>query len=254
MDGWEIDSYAAEEAIEPKYHPGKTGILGLVMVTCIYLLLMPLILSETPGTLLASSLDPLYTWISTVSPGSEFSVVLAVVLSTATSLWLTAFILSRAWFSLGRDRIFPKAFEKTNRRGAPIIPVLVMMVPVAAIDFAVSLSPPHVFSYFSVLLGFSGLFLTLEFMFDNATCAWVSARNGRRVMAVATGVNAAFLCSLCVYYTVYSGLTSLLILALFIPHCLPHTQGGVRGFRLQHSESHYFTVSLSLSILSLRLG
>ena len=59
LDGWEIDSYAAEESRRPRAHPGVGGIVGALGALCFYASLYPLLLDETPIRLLAGSSDPL---------------------------------------------------------------------------------------------------------------------------------------------------------------------------------------------------
>ncbi len=53
LDGWEIDSYASEEAQKPRSDPGIGGIIGALLALTFYAILYPLILGETPLKLIA---------------------------------------------------------------------------------------------------------------------------------------------------------------------------------------------------------
>lgn len=186
LDGWEIDSYASEEAKRPRDWPGISGILGLVSVFAIYLITMPLMVAETPLAALSSSPDPLATWIGGVMPSATWGMDLAVIISTASSLWLTAFILSRAWFALGRDGLLPGAFARLHRRfQSPWISVAVITSAEVGVQLT-ELTSSSVFAFFSVVLTAAGIFLMLEFSLD-AISATVGLRKAHRALAMEHG-------------------------------------------------------------------
>lgn len=166
MDGWEIDSYAAEESKNPTEWPGVSGIIGLLIVTIIYIIIMPLMLMETPLASLSNSVDPLYVWATMVIPKYSFIIDIAVILSTGSSLWLTTFILSRAWYAMSRDKLLPKKLSNTNERGSPYYSIAVIGLVVFSINILLLFSK-SIFSLFSILLSTAGIFLLCEFMLDN---------------------------------------------------------------------------------------
>ena len=172
LDGWEIDSYASEEASKPARDPGLGGIIGAVAALLMYMALFPLILSETPLHLLANSPDPMTVWARHLSPyiQPEWSrwILVPILASTAGSLWLTSFILTRALYSMGRDRLLPRRFARVNPHGAPAFSTWAVLGGVWIVLvlqlFATSLN-----TFFSAVLASAGFFLTLEFALDNLT-------------------------------------------------------------------------------------
>jgi len=120
LDGWEIDSYASEESKKPTRWPGTSGIIGLISVFIIYMIVMPIMTIETPISALSSAVDPLARWASYVIPSYVWLMDIAVIASTASSLWLTAYILSRAWYAGGREGLLPRIFSKVHSKfGSP---------------------------------------------------------------------------------------------------------------------------------------
>ena len=168
LDGWEIDSYAAEESKNPHEWPGLSGIIGLIFVMAIYLIVMPLMLIETPLVKLSNSADPLFLWSTAVIPKYSYIIDIAVIVSTASSLWLTSFILSRAWFAMSRNGLLPNFFSKTSPRGSPYLNILIIGMILFSINFLIVFSK-SIFALFSVLLSTAGIFLLGEFMLDNIT-------------------------------------------------------------------------------------
>jgi len=172
LDGWEIDSYASEEAEKPTRDPGVGGIIGALIALLIYAILLPLMLAETPLAELANSPDPMVAWAQHLTP--RMSPLLARVMlipilaSTAGSLWLTGYILIRALFAMGRDRLLPVYFATLNRRGSPGFATLVVFGVLWAIT-ALQLFVSSLSTFFAIILSAAGFFLTLEFMLDNLT-------------------------------------------------------------------------------------
>jgi amino acid transporter len=183
LDGWEIDSYAAEEAQRPRRWPGTSGVYGLLVVFALYLVTMPLITMETPLAALASSADPLATWVGYVMPSAGWAIDLAVIASTASSLWLTAFILSRAWYAMGRSGLLPGGFARVHRRfHSPWVAIAAITGAEIAVQL-LELTSASVFAFFSLVLTAAGLFLILEFALNGIT-ATVHFRRVRRPMGL----------------------------------------------------------------------
>ncbi|MCI2414173.1 MAG: APC family permease [Candidatus Aramenus sp.] len=169
VDGWEIDSYAAEESKRPNKWPGLSGVIGLLSVLVIYGVAMPLMTMETPLNALAQSVDPLYTWAQYVVPPFAWLINLAVLASTASSLWLTEFILSRAWYAMARDNLLPSLFGWVNARfKSPWANVLVMSGLNVLIN-ALMLAFPSVQAFFTLVLSSAGIFLAMEFLLDSVS-------------------------------------------------------------------------------------
>jgi len=174
LDGWEIDSYAAEESKKPHQWPGLSGIVGLFSVFIIYMIAMPIMTIETPVSALSSAVDPLARWASYVIPQYVWLLDIAVIASTASSLWLTAFILTRAWYSAGREGLLPKAFGWVSERfKSPWFTVVVVTLAEIVVQL-LELTSPSIQSFFGLVLTAAGAFLLAEFGIDSitATITW----------------------------------------------------------------------------------
>ena len=170
VDGWEIDSYAAEESHKPRHGPGTAGMIGAVMVLLYYGLAWTVLLHNVPVSVLAAHPDVLLTWARQTIPQNSHWALLPILASTAGSLWLTAFILSRALFAMGRDRLLPSAFSRLNRFHAPAWAIL-LPVGGALVVVWINLIWPSVNGLFQLVLSSAGFFLVLEFLFDSITAS-----------------------------------------------------------------------------------
>lgn len=171
FDGWEIDSYASEEAINPRKDPGLGGIIGAIAALVVYGLLFPLIIGETPMAELTNSPDPLVAWAThlvMIPSILSKSILIPILASTAGSLWLTGYILIRALFAMGRDLLLPRMFAHLNRHGAPATATILVFAVLWAITM-LQLLVTSLDTFFTVLLSTAGFFLTLEFMLDSLT-------------------------------------------------------------------------------------
>jgi amino acid transporter len=170
LDGWEIDSYAAEESQRPRDHPGIGGIIGAFGALAFYAILYPLMLGETPLHLLANSTDPLAVWSHRLVPGAPWVMLIPILLSTAGGLWLTSFILTRALYAMGRERLIPGAFARLNRRHVPHVAIIAAL-GLAAVVVAVQLLVSSLSSFFTLVLSAAGFFLLAEFFLDSVTAS-----------------------------------------------------------------------------------
>jgi len=168
LDGWEIDSYAAEESRRPRAHPGVGGIIGAFGALVFYAVLYPLMLGETPMRSLASSTDPLAVWAHRLVPGEPWAMLLPILLSTAGGLWLTSFILTRALYAMGRERLIPSGFGKLNRHDVPHVAILAALGS-AVVVVALQLFVSSLGSFFTLVLSGAGFFLLAEFFLDSVT-------------------------------------------------------------------------------------
>ncbi|MDA8358636.1 MAG: APC family permease [Actinomycetota bacterium] len=170
LDGWEIDSYAAEESVRPRTHPGVGGIVGAVGALVFYAVLYPLMLGETPLHSLSGSVDPLAVWAGRLVPGAPWLMVVPILMSTAGGLWLTSFILTRAMYAMGRERLLPGGFARLNRRRVPHV-AIVTSLGAAAVVVGLELFVSSLGSFFALLLSAAGFFLLAEFFLDSITAA-----------------------------------------------------------------------------------
>ncbi len=214
LDGWEINSYSSEESKNPKIWPGIAGIVGLLAVLAIYGVSMPLMTMETPLSALSQSTNPLATWVSYVAPQYGWVIDIAVIASTASSLWLTTFILSRAWYAMARDGHMPRFMGILHRRfRSPYMSIWLIGLLSIGINLGM-LAFPTVKSFFALLLGAAGIFLAIEFCIDcisGTVFFWFVHRRvevrGRhvhwtyRVMSLAGAISLAAITAIGVYYS-----------------------------------------------------
>ncbi len=168
LDGWEIDSYAAEESHRPRQDPGVSGIIGAFLALGFYAILYPLMFAETPMKLLSESSDPLALWAHRIIPGESWLILIPVLLSTAGGLWLTTYILTRALYAMGRENLIPKAFGRTNRNQVPHIATLVVFGLVLVVT-AMQVFVSSMSTFFRLVLSSAGFFLLAEFFLDSLT-------------------------------------------------------------------------------------
>lgn len=184
LDGWEIDSYASEEACKPRTDPGIGGIIGALGALVFYAILFPLMLGETPLHSLSNSVDPLAAWSHRLVPGAPWLMLIPILLSTAGGLWLTSFILTRALFSMGRENLIPSAFAKLNRHHVPHVAIIVTL-GMASVVVALQLFLTSLGSFFDLVLSAAGFFLLAEFFLDSITAVVFLSVGHRRLPDVA---------------------------------------------------------------------
>jgi len=182
LDGWEIDSYAAEESERPRQDPGKSGLVGAFLALGFYAVLYPLMFAETPMKLLAGSgdSDPLALWAHRLLPGEHWVMLVPILASTAGGLWLTTYILTRALFAMGRENLIPRSFGKTSRRNVPHVATLVVLgltVLVVALETLVT----SLGSFFNLVLSAAGFFLLAEFFLDSITAVVFLTRGHKKL-------------------------------------------------------------------------
>jgi len=184
LDGWEIDSYAAEEAQRPRSHPGVAGIVGALGALLFYTILYPLMLGETPMRALAGSVDPLSAWAHRLIPGAPWVMLVPILLSTAGGLWLTSFILTRALYAMGRERLIPGAFGKLNHHRVPWVATITCL-GAATVVVILQLFVSSLGSFFELILSAAGFFLLAEFFLDSLTASVFLITGHRRLPDVA---------------------------------------------------------------------
>jgi amino acid transporter len=180
LDGWEIDSYAAEESRRPRTDPGSAGIIGAFMALGFYAVLYPLMLAETPMHSLSGADNPLAVWGQRLLPHASWAILIPVLASTAGGLWLTSYILSRVLFAMGREGLLPKTFARVNHRQVPHVAVLATLGAALAVVAAQTLFTSTA-SFFALLLSGAGFFLTAEFFLDSTTALVFLTRSHSRM-------------------------------------------------------------------------
>ena len=184
LDGWEIDSYAAEESVRPRADPGIGGIVGAIGALVFYAILYPLMLAETPMHSLAGSVDPLAVWTQRLVPGAPWLMLVPVLASTAGGLWLTSYILTRSLYAMGRENLLSRRIATLNRRHVPSTAVVVVLGS-AMVVVVLQLLVTSLTSFFSLVLAAAGFFLLAEFFLDSVTAVVFLTVGHRRLPDVA---------------------------------------------------------------------
>lgn len=169
VDGWELDSHAAEEAKQRRTNPGTGGLIGLLAVTAMYVIAFFLFFTISPiDGLLANQTNVLGYFATLVAPAWATKVMLVGILaSTASALWLTHFILNRSLFAMARDNVIPRSLGRVHR-GFHTPWLLVLLVTAAEVLATATLTNvPDVSAFFSIMLQTAGLFLAIVFVFSN---------------------------------------------------------------------------------------
>ncbi len=166
LDGWEIDSYAAEESKRPRVDPGKAGIVGAILAFCFYIFLYPLMFAETPLSKLANSSDPLAVWGMRLFPHSPAVILIPVIASAAGGLWLTTFILTRVLFAMGRENIILSSMAKLSKKKVPYVATILILILTMLVCSA-QLLFHSLGAFFGLVLSTAGFFLLAEFFLDS---------------------------------------------------------------------------------------
>ena len=158
LDGWEVDSYAAEESILPRKDPGIGGIVGVTVSIVIYLVVFPLLFSQVSRHILVGGGNPIVSWGAQIFPADPSLLLLPIITSACGVLLLITYILSRALFSMGRDKILPNAFMHLSKKNVPSIIIITSLgaalLVVCLEVFAISLT-----GFFTMFLSSAGFFL-----------------------------------------------------------------------------------------------
>jgi amino acid transporter len=183
LDGWEVDSYAAEECRRPRSDPGKGGIIGVFGALLFYAILYPLMLLETPIGHLANAVDPLAVWSQRLVPGAPWLMLVPILCSSAGAMWLVAYTLIRAMYAMGRENLISPAFAKLNRQRVPHVATIAVF-GAAALVVAFQLFVSSLAAFFSLVLSAAGFFLIAEFFLDSVTAVVFLSVGHRRIPGI----------------------------------------------------------------------
>ena len=122
FDGWHTASYFSEENTDPAKSLPKSMILGVLLVIVIYLLVNAAILYVIPMDLLANSkLAAADAVLLIFGQNSAKIVTFFLMLSILGMLNAQTMFAPRVIFSMSRDGLFVKSFQKVNSAGTPFV-------------------------------------------------------------------------------------------------------------------------------------
>ncbi|MHB8575486.1 MAG: APC family permease [Dehalococcoidia bacterium] len=169
VDGWELDSHAAEESRNRRTNPGTGGLIGLLIVTAMYVIAFFLFFTLAPINALVDHQTNVLAYFSTlVAPGWATKVMIVGILaSTASGLWLTHFILNRSLFAMARDQVIPRSLGRVHPRFRTPWLLVLLVTAAEVLVTTILTNVPNVSSFFSIMLQTAGLFLSVVFVFSN---------------------------------------------------------------------------------------
>jgi amino acid transporter len=129
-DGWEVSASTSEEVAADASASGRGGIVGLVITTIVLVFCMQAFLHlGTPKGFADNAADSL-EYVSVLLGGGVWRllIVVAVMVSTLSTLWTTILYLSRSIYAMGRDRVLPRALGKLDTRNEPLWALAVVAV------------------------------------------------------------------------------------------------------------------------------
>ncbi|MHB8331721.1 MAG: APC family permease, partial [Candidatus Dormibacteria bacterium] len=189
------------------------GIIGAIGALLFYAVLYPLMLGETPLRLLAGATNPLAMWSARLLPGAPWVMLIPILASTAGGLWLTTFILTRALYAMGRERLVPSVFARLNRRQVPYV-AIVASLGLTLLVISIQVLVSSLSSFFNLVLSAAGFFLLAEFFLDSVTATVFLTVGHRRMPEVGLDPHAHHLLRVgAVFSTVVMGA---LLVAFFI--------------------------------------
>jgi amino acid transporter len=142
-DGWEVSASTSEEVDGDARASGRGGIVGLVVTTVVLVGCMIAFLHlGTPQGFARNAADSL-EYVGVLLGGGvwRWLIVVAVMVSTLSTLWTTILYLSRSLYAMGRDRVLPRALGRLDRRNEPLWALGVVAVLTTICQLVTGYSP-----------------------------------------------------------------------------------------------------------------
>jgi amino acid transporter len=168
-DGWEVSASASEEVAADAGAAGRGGIVGLIVTTIVLVFCMTAFLHlGTPKGFADNAADSL-EYVSVLLGGGTWRllIVIAVMVSTLSTLWTTILYLSRSIYAMGRDRVLPRALGKLDARNEPLWSLAVVAVLTTVCQLVTGYSPTAN-AQLNVVVTASSVFLGLLFVLSAA--------------------------------------------------------------------------------------
>jgi amino acid transporter len=171
-DGWEVSASTSEEVDDSDVASGRGGIVGLVISSIVLVGCMAAYLHV--GTLqgFSDNAADALAYVGTLlgGPWWRLAIVVAVLLSTLTTLWTTILYLSRSVYAMGRDRVLPRWLGSLDRRNEPFWSLLIVAVLVTIFQLITGLFKT-VNDQLTIVIDASALFLGLLFVLSALAAA-----------------------------------------------------------------------------------
>ncbi|MBT8042677.1 MAG: amino acid permease [Kiritimatiellales bacterium] len=123
----------AEEVRNPRFNIPAGFIAATIAITVLYALLLIVTVGVLPGTELASSFTPIADAARLLAGGWGFgAITLAAMLAFVTTANAGIMSASRYPLALGRDKLLPPFVAKVNKKGEPIVAIIMTSIVILA--------------------------------------------------------------------------------------------------------------------------
>jgi len=138
--GWHSAVYFSEEVHDPQRNVARATVLGILLVTTLYVLVNVAVLHVLPiGVLAHSTLAAADAAKLVMGPGSSVIVTGLAMIAVATIANTQIMSHTRSTFALARYGMFPPKLGKVSASGAPRWSLLVVLASTSAIILAADL-------------------------------------------------------------------------------------------------------------------
>ena len=199
-DGWEISTYASEENTGSRRQPGSSALVALCITVFVMLVCAIAYARVAPIAGIVEHQTDTLAYVADQLGGGwrTWTMVLAVLASTGTTLWTGQLGLSRVMFSASRDGLLPRAFTRVHPRfGTPAVAVAVVTAGALALSLLTGLLP-SVNAMLNDAVSVTSVLLGLTFITTGACCVVHFARkrvpltDPTRIVLPALGTLAVF--------------------------------------------------------------
>jgi amino acid transporter len=127
LAGWECSIYLNEETEQPEKKPGQAAVLGVILLTFFYMLLIFSFQGTVPRGELKGHSENVVSYAATQMTGTAggriaaFAILLSVLATTQGFLVGTV----RIGYSMARDRVIPSVFGKVSKHQVPSLAALI---------------------------------------------------------------------------------------------------------------------------------
>ncbi|MFC1764716.1 amino acid permease [Planctomycetota bacterium] len=123
----------AEEVRNPRWNIPAGFIAATIAITLLYVLLLIVTVGVLPGENLASSFTPIADTARRLAGGVGFAAItLAAILAFITTANAGIMSASRYPMALGRDKLLPPFVTKVNKRGEPVVAIVMTALIILA--------------------------------------------------------------------------------------------------------------------------
>jgi amino acid transporter len=127
LAGWECSIYLNEETEQPEKKPGQAAVIGVILLTFFYMLLIFSFQGTVPRGQLRAHSENVVSYAATEMTGTvggriaAFAILLSVIATTQGFLVGTV----RIGYSMARDRVVPSMFGQVSKHQVPSLAALI---------------------------------------------------------------------------------------------------------------------------------